>query len=140
MISDTILNKPGKFTPEEFEIMKNHSLYGSDIVENILGENTDEHLVRISSDIAHFHHEKWDGSGYPEGLRGEEIPLCARIMAVADVFDALISRRVYKKEIPVEQAVTVLEEEAGSHFDPQIVDVFLRLREKIETYLRQAQE
>ena len=140
MISDTILNKPGKFTPEEFEIMKNHSLYGSDIVENILGENTDEHLVRISSDIAHFHHEKWDGSGYPEGLRGEEIPLCARIMAVADVFDALISRRVYKKEIPVEQAFTVLEEEAGSHFDPQIVDVFLRLREKIETYLRQAQE
>ena len=120
--------------------MKNHSLYGSDIVENILGENTDEHLVRISSDIAHFHHEKWDGSGYPEGLRGEEIPLCARIMAVADVFDALISRRVYKKEIPVEQAFTVLEEEAGSHFDPQIVDVFLRLREKIETYLRQAQE
>ena len=140
MISDTILNKPGKFTPEEFEIMKNHSLYGSDIVENILGENTDEHLVRISSDIAHFHHEKWDGSGYPEGLRGEEIPLCARIMAVADVFDALISRRVYKKEIPVEQAFTVLEEEAGSHFDPQIVDAFLRLREKIETYLRQAQE
>ena len=139
MISDTILNKPGRFTPEEFEIMKKHSRFGSDIVENILGENADEHLVQISSDVAHFHHEKWDGSGYPEGLSGEKIPLCARIMAVADVFDALVSRRVYKKEIPVEQALALLKEESGSHFDPQIVEVFLILREDIESYLKQVQ-
>lgn len=138
MISDTILNKPGKFTPEEFEIMKGHSVYGSQIVRNILGENADEQLVQISSDVAHFHHEKWDGSGYPEGLKGEEIPLSARIMAVADVFDALVSRRVYKDMMPQEQAFIVIEEEAGSHFDPQIVEVFLKLRHEVEEYLGQS--
>lgn len=137
MISDTILNKPGKFTPEEFEIMKGHSAYGSRIVKNILGENADKQLVQISSDVAHFHHEKWDGSGYPEGLKGEEIPLSARIMAVADVFDALVSRRVYKDMMPCEKAFTVIEEEAGSHFDPQIVEVFLKLRHEVEAYLGQ---
>lgn len=139
LISDTILNNPGKFTPEEFEIMKEHSAFGSRIVKGILGENADEGLVRISSDVAHFHHEKWDGSGYPEGLKGEEIPLCARIMAVADVFDALVSKRVYKEAMPPEQAFAVLEEEAGSHFDPQIVEVFLILRKDVEDYLKQTQ-
>lgn len=138
MISDTILNKPGRFTPEEFEIMKGHSQFGSQIVKDILGDNADERLVQISSDIAHFHHEKWDGSGYPEGLKGEEIPLCARIMAVADVFDALVSRRIYKEAMTLEQAFEVLEEEAGSHFDPQIVEVFLKLRQEVEDYLRQS--
>lgn len=135
MISDMILNKPGRLTPEEFEIMKGHSDFGNKIVKSILGENADEHLVRIAGDVAHFHHEKWDGSGYPEGLKGEEIPLCARIMAVADVFDALVSERVYKKAMPVEQAFAVLEEEAGSHFDPRIVEVFLKLRQDVEVYL-----
>lgn len=138
MISDTVLNKPGRFTPEEFEIMKGHSRFGSQIVEDILGDNADERLVQISSDVAHFHHEKWDGSGYPKGLKGEEIPLCARIMAVADVFDALVSRRVYKEAMASEQAFEVLEEEAGSHFDPQIVEVFLKLRQEVEDYLQQS--
>lgn len=138
MISDTILNKPGRFTPEEFEIMKGHSQFGSQIVKDILGDNADERLVQISSDVAHFHHEKWDGSGYPEGLKGEEIPLCARIMAVADVFDALVSCRIYKEAMTLEQAFEVLEEEAGSHFDPQIVEVFLKLRQEVEDYLRQS--
>jgi response regulator RpfG family c-di-GMP phosphodiesterase len=137
MISDTILNKPGRFTPEEFEIMKTHSQLGADIVENILGENADEHLVQISKDVAHYHHEKWDGTGYPEGLRGTEIPLCARIMAVADVFDALISKRVYKDKIPSQEAFAILKKEAGSHFDPEIVDVFLALRTEIEAYLEE---
>ena len=137
MISDTILNKPGKFTPEEFEIMKNHSRLGSEIVEDILGENADKNLLQISSDVAHFHHEKWDGSGYPEGLKGQDIPLCARIMAVADVFDALISRRVYKNEVPLDKAFTILQEESGSHFDPQIVEVFMAIRKDVETYLQQ---
>ncbi len=137
MISDTILNKPGKFTPEEFEIMKKHSRLGSEIVEEILGENADKHLVRISSDVAHFHHEKWDGTGYPEGLKGEAIPLCARIMAVADVFDALISRRIYKDKVPLEQAYEILQKESGSHFDPQIVQVFMAIRKDVEAYVKQ---
>lgn len=137
LISDTILNKPGRFTPEEFEIMKDHSRLGSNIVENILGENADEELVKISSDVALFHHEKWDGSGYPEGRKGNEIPLCARIMAVADVFDALVSERVYKDAMPVDQAYEVLQQESGNHFDPQIVDVFVAVRKDVEIYLQQ---
>ncbi len=138
MISDTILNKPGKFTPEEFEIMKTHSRLGSEIVQEILGENADQSLVRISSDVARYHHEKWDGTGYPEGLKGQEIPLCARIMAVADVFDALVSKRVYKDGIPLQKAFSILQEESGSHFDPQIIEVFMAIRQDVEAYLRQS--
>ncbi|MGN0152968.1 MAG: HD domain-containing phosphohydrolase [Lachnospiraceae bacterium] len=137
MISDTILNKPGRFTAEEYEIMKTHSRLGGDIVENILGKNADEHLVQISCDVAQYHHEKWDGSGYPEGLKGEEIPLCARIMAVADVFDALVSKRVYKDKIPPEEAFAIIQEESGKHFDPEIVDIFMAIRNEIEEYLKQ---
>ncbi len=96
MISDVILNKPERLTSEEFEIMKTHSAVGGDIVKRILGDDTDKERLKIASDIAKYHHEKWNGTGYPEGLKGEEIPLCARIMAVADVFDALVSKRVYK--------------------------------------------
>lgn len=140
MISDTILNKPGRFTPQEFEVMKTHSQLGGEIVAKILGENEDQQLVQISSDVAHYHHERWDGTGYPEGLRGEEIPLCARIMAVADVFDALVSKRVYKDEVPANQAFRVLQKEAGSHFDPEIVTVFLAIRQEVEAYLIQAQQ
>lgn len=138
MISDTILNKPGKFTPEEFEIMKTHSRLGSEIVQEILGENADESLVRISSDVARYHHEKWDGTGYPDGLKGQDIPLCARIMAVADVFDALISKRVYKEGVPLPKAFAILQEESGSHFDPQIIEVFMAIRQDVENYLRQS--
>jgi response regulator RpfG family c-di-GMP phosphodiesterase len=117
--------------------MKKHSRLGSEIVEEILGENADKHLVRISSDVAHFHHEKWDGTGYLEGLKGEAIPLCARIMAVADVFDALISRRIYKDKVPLEQAYEILQKESGSHFDPQIVQVFMAIRKDVEAYVKQ---
>lgn len=139
-ISDMILNKPGKFTPEEFEIMKTHSKLGGDIVGKILGESADERLVEVSRDVVNYHHEKWDGSGYPEGLKGEEIPLCARIMAVADVFDALVSKRVYKDSMSAEQAFAILEKESGKHFDPEIVKIFLSLREEIETYLAEIPE
>lgn len=135
MISDTILNKPGRFTPEEFEIMKTHSSLGCEIVADVFKNNTDEQLVQISSDVAHYHHEKWDGSGYPEGLKGEEIPLSARIMAVADVFDALISKRVYKDKVPVDDAFTILQRDSGTHFDPEIVQIFISLRKEIEVYL-----
>lgn len=134
-ISDVILNKPGRFTPEEYEIMKSHALFGGEIVKDILGKNADMQLVGIASDVARYHHERWDGSGYPEGLKGEEIPLCARIMAVADVFDALVSKRVYKDAMPIEQAIQILKKEAGSHFDPEIVEVFIKLRPKVEAHL-----
>ena len=134
-ISDVILNKPGRFTPEEYEIMKKHAPYGGEIVKDILGKNADEELLQITSSVARYHHEKWDGSGYPEGLKGEEIPLCARIMAVADVFDALVSKRVYKDAMMMDKAFQILERDAGRHFDPEIVEVFVKLREEVEKYV-----
>ncbi len=134
-ISDVILNKPGRFTPEEYEVMKTHAPIGGEIVKDILGENADEELVQIASEVACYHHEKWDGSGYPNGLKGEDIPLCARIMAVADVFDALVSERVYKSAMSIDEAMDILQKDAGSHFDPEIVDIFLKLRPKVEEYI-----
>lgn len=136
MISDAILNKPGKFTPEEYAIMQTHSEIGGRIVKDILGNGTDESLIQISSDVAHYHHEKWDGSGYPSGLQGEEIPLCARIMAVADVFDALVSKRVYKDAMGFEEAYHILQMEAGTHFDPELVEVFVAIQGQVRDYLR----
>lgn len=134
-ISDTILNKPGKLTAEEFEIMKRHSSSGSQIVKSILGEHADGEFLKIAQDVAQYHHERWDGTGYPEGLKEKEIPLASRIMAVADVFDALVSKRVYKDKMPVEQAFRILEEEAGHHFDPAIIEIFLKHRGEIKSFL-----
>ena len=92
--------------------------------------------VPFSHDVAMYHHEKWDGSGYPEGLKGENIPLCARIMAIADVFDALVSKRCYKEAFPFERAYEMIEESSGTHFDPQIVEVFVKLKPEIKRYLQ----
>ncbi len=136
-ISDVILNKPGKFTLEEYEIMKKHAPYGGEIVKDILGKNADEELLQIARNVARYHHEKWDGSGYPEGLKGEEIPLCARIMAVADVFDALVSKRVYKDAMMMDKAFQILARDAGRHFDPEIVEVFIKIREDVERYVEE---
>lgn len=136
MISDVILNKPGKFTSEEYEIMKTHSAIGGNIVHKILGEDTDKKLLKITEDVAKYHHEKWNGKGYPKGLKEKEIPLCARIMAVADVFDALVSKRVYKNSISVQEAYEILIKDSGSHFDPEIVEVFIRLRPEVEKFLK----
>ncbi len=125
-IPDRILLKPGRFTPEEFEIMKTHTTLGRDAIahaEQQLGMDVD--FLRLAKEIAYAHQEKWDGSGYPEGLAGDAIPLSARLMAVADVYDALISRRVYKQGMPHEQAVQIIVEGHGSHFDPDICDAFL---------------
>lgn len=135
LISDVILNKPGKFTPEEYEIMKTHAFLGGDIVEKILAGNAEPELLQMAKEIVCCHHEKWDGSGYPEGLRGSEIPLSARIMAVADVFDALVSKRVYKEAMAEENAFHILREDAGKHFDPVLVDVFFSIREEVHQYL-----
>ncbi|GAB2180393.1 two-component system response regulator [Denitratisoma sp. agr-D3] len=119
-IPDSILLKPGKLTPEEFEQMKNHSWIGYTLLDGHSSE-----LLTQAKTVALTHHEKWDGSGYPRGLKGEEIPLAGRICAVADVFDALTSRRPYKEAWPVEQAVDYLRTHAGSHFDPQVVQAFI---------------
>lgn len=124
-IPDSVLMKPGKLSDEEFAVMRTHAKLGADIIRDLLAELEDRDYLKIAKDMAHYHHEKWDGSGYPEGLKGEEIPLCARIMAIADVYDALRSKRSYKEEFPLERARTIIEESAGTHFDPEVVEVFL---------------
>lgn len=137
-ISDTILMKPGKLTPEEFEIMKTHASEGGKIVCEVMGAIEDKSYVDIAADVAAYHHEKWNGSGYNKGLSGEDIPLAARIMAIADVFDALISKRCYKEKFPIDEAFRIIEESAGSHFDPTLSRIFLNLRQEIEAYLNSA--
>lgn len=132
-VPDAVLNKPGKFTPEEFEIMKTHALAGSKIVYDIIGGVADKEYVDIAAAIAGSHHEKWNGKGYPYGKKEKEIPLCARIMAVADVFDALISERCYKKPMSYEDAFALIERESGEHFDPEVVELFLELKNEIYT-------
>ncbi|QKE63757.1 two-component system response regulator [Aquipseudomonas campi] len=125
-IPDAILLKPGRFTEEEFEIMKTHTTLGRDAIqhaEDQLGISVD--FLSLAKEIAYGHQEKWDGSGYPEGLAADDIPISARLMAVADVYDALISRRVYKAGMPHEQAVEIIRQGRGSHFDPDICDAFL---------------
>ena len=129
LVPDNILKKPGRLTAEEFEQMKKHASLGGKVVSEVLDGITNEEYLAFASDIASGHHEKWDGNGYPFGLKGEQIPLPARIMAIADVFDALISRRCYKEAMPVEQAFEVIREGAGTHFDPNLVQVFLNHRQ-----------
>ena len=125
-IPDDILRKPGPLTPDEWTVMQTHAKLGSDAIEKAeLDALTPVAFLTLAKEIAHFHHEKWDGSGYPEGLSGERIPLSARLMAVADVFDALINRRVYKEPMSLPTARKIIEEGSGSHFDPDLVDAFL---------------
>lgn len=125
-IPDYVLLKHGKLTSEEWEIMKTHSLLGAQAIERAVRHaNHSTDFLEIARDIAHFHHEKWDGSGYPEGLKSDAIPVPARLMALADVFDALISRRVYKPAMPAEQARDMIVEGREKHFDPDVVDAFL---------------
>ncbi|MDZ7920110.1 two-component system response regulator [Rhodoferax sp.] len=129
-IPDRILLKPGRLTPEEFEIMKTHTTLGRDAIahaEEALGTRVE--FLSMSKEIALSHQEKWNGSGYPEGLAGDAIPISARMMALADVYDALISRRVYKEGMSHEEAVAIIVEGSGSHFDPDIVDGFLHVQE-----------
>ncbi|MGN0405139.1 MAG: HD domain-containing phosphohydrolase [Bariatricus sp.] len=132
-IPDSILNKPGKFLSEEYEIMKLHAQKGSEIVARILQNSDDLSFKKIAVNIAHYHHEKWDGTGYPSGLLREEIPLEARIMALADVFDALVSDRIYKGQFSFDKAFAIIEDSCGSHFDPVLCKAFLQCRSQIET-------
>lgn len=131
-VSDVVLKKPGKLTSEEYEEIKKHAIFGGTVVRQILSDITDEEYLSFASDIATYHHERWDGSGYPFGLKGENIPLCARMMSVADSFDALVSKRCYKDPMPVEEALKLMKEESGTHFDPKLIDVFLKHK---DTYI-----
>ena len=133
-IDDVILRKPGKFTPEEYQIMKTHSSEGAKILAQILKDVTDKNFEAVAINVAHYHHERWDGKGYPQGLKGEEIPLEARIMAVADVYDALVSKRVYKDEFSFDDAYHIIIDNMGKQFDPGLEKYFARAREKIEKY------
>ena len=132
-VPDSILLKPGRLTNEEFEEMKKHTTYGYqtiDTVENELGDNS---FLQFAKQIIHAHQEKWDGSGYPQGLKGDEIPIPGRLMAVADVYDALISKRVYKEPMPHEEAVAYMLENRGSHFDPDMIDGFMEIHESFQS-------
>ena len=125
-IPDAILQKPGKLTPEEFDTMKLHTTHSRKIIETIIGDIEDAHYVRLVEDIALYHHERWDGTGYPAGLTENNIPLSARIMAVADVFDALYEERCYKPPVrPIERIMQIMSEGRGTQFDPTIIDVFM---------------
>ena len=135
-VRDEVLRKPGRFTPEEYEQMKAHAPEGARIVHEILRGTDDDEFHIIAENVAKYHHERWDGSGYPEGLRGEEIPTEARIMAVADVYDALVSRRVYKDRMSFGDADRIMREGMGTQFDPGMEEVYLRARPKLEAYYR----
>lgn len=132
-VPDAILNKPGKLTDSEFETIKEHTTAGGDIISraiNMVSDSDSGYLIEARN-LAYYHHEKWNGEGYPQKLSGEDIPLSARIMAVADVFDALVSKRSYKEPFSVEQAISIIRESSGTHFDPKIVTAFLHAQEEI---------
>lgn len=130
-VPDGILLKPGKLTEVEFAAMKMHTVYGRDTIFRVEleMEDVEASFLRFAREIAYSHQEKWDGSGYPQGLKGEEIPVSGRIMALADVYDALISRRIYKVPFPHSQACEIIKQGRGSHFDPDMVDAFLKYHE-----------
>ena len=136
-VSDLILCKPGKLTDEEFDKMKIHTVKGGEIINKILNDLGDKEFLNVAYDVAISHHEKWNGKGYPYGIKEEEIPLSGRIMAIADVFDALVAKRVYKDPMPVDKAIDIIINDAGSHFDPNIVEVF---KEVIDDFKKTATE
>ena len=123
-IPDQILLKPGKLDDDEFETMKRHTVIGGNTIRTIIEQGRDQPFLKMGMDIAFSHHEKYDGTGYPDGLKGDAIPLAARILAVADVYDALTTKRVYKPPIPHDQSVAIIRDESGSHFDPDVVEAF----------------
>ena len=136
-ISDAVLNKPGRLTDEEFALMKTHTTAGRELLEKARGDLGDINYLNIAIEMAAYHHEWENGKGYPYGVTGDEIPLCAKILAVADVFDALTSKRVYKAAMPFEKASAIILEERGTHFDEDVVDAFIVSSEKIAAALSQ---
>ncbi|MCR4891690.1 MAG: HD domain-containing protein [Lachnospiraceae bacterium] len=130
-VPDAILNKPGKLDELEFDIMKTHTTAGKLVIDRVIEQVPESSYLTEAREIAHHHHEKWNGQGYPDGLAGEDIPLSARVMAVADVFDALVSIRVYKKPMSLEKALGIIREETGSHFDPEVSRAFFAAEDEV---------
>ncbi|MBQ9413262.1 MAG: HD domain-containing protein [Oscillospiraceae bacterium] len=124
-VPDAILNKPGKLTDDEYGIIKKHTVFGGDIIRRTMTDVEEQEFCDIAYNIARHHHERYDGRGYPDGLRGEDIPLEARIMALADVYDALVSQRVYKKPLSRKEAARIIRAGSGTQFDPKLVPLFL---------------
>lgn len=131
IVSDSILKKPGKLTAEEFDEIKKHSAEGGRIIYEVFGGLKDKDFLNVASEIATGHHEKWNGTGYPAHLEKENIPVSARIMAIADVFDALVSKRCYKDSMSYEQAFDIIKQDAGSHFDPLLAEEFLKIKDEV---------
>jgi len=130
-VPDAVLNKPGKLDDEEYNCIKKHTVDGEGIIEQAIDIVPDSDYLTEARNLAAYHHERWDGKGYPCGLKGEEIPLSARIMAVADVFDALVSRRSYKPGMPFETAEGIIRDGIGTQFDPKVAEAFLNAEDEI---------
>ena len=139
-VPDRILLKPGQLTADEFAIIKTHTTIGGDAIKTVENQVQGRSFLTLGKEIAYYHHEKWDGSGYPEGLAGRDIPLSARITALADVYDALTTPRVYKAALPVEKVETIITEERGRHFDPDVVDAFFMCRGQFDKVRRKTEE
>lgn len=137
---DYILQKPGKLTDEEYAIMKQHAAVGGDIIKETFASLDHPEYLQIAYEMARFHHEKWNGKGYPDGLKGREIPLHARIMAIADVFDAVSSKRCYRDPMPVETCFQIIQNGAGTDFDPDLVELFMNAKDKVLVYYEQDKE
>ncbi len=135
-VDDAVLRKPGRFTAEEYDKMKHHAAEGARVIHEILLHTDDDSFKIVAENVAHYHHERWDGSGYPEGLKGEQIPLEARIMAIADVYDALVSKRVYKEAYDLEKANKIITEGMGSQFDPSLKVIYEKARPRLEEYYK----
>lgn len=134
-IPDAVLRKPGALTFEEYEVIKTHAQAGADMIRKNMNQMVSEEFLKTACDMARYHHEKWNGKGYPTGLKGLEIPLSARILAVTDVFDALVSKRQYKEGMSIAQAFAIMEKDRGENFEPEILDTFFGLREELEHML-----
>jgi putative two-component system response regulator len=139
-IPDNILLKQGKLTPEEFEIMKKHAFFGADTLQQVQKKYPNNSFLNMGIEIAHFHHERWNGSGYPDGLKGENIPLCARIMSIADVYDALRSKRCYKPSFSHEDSCRIIIEGRETQFDPAVVDAFEEIHKQFNETSEQMKE
>lgn len=135
-ISDSILLKPGKLTPQEFSIMQKHCEFGAQILQRSLQRIGHDPFLELAYQVARWHHDRWDGEGYPDGLQGDAIPLAARIMSVADVYDALISRRPYKEPMTHEDALSLIKEDSGKRFDPEVVEAFLSVEDEVREITR----
>ncbi|MCL2400189.1 MAG: response regulator [Defluviitaleaceae bacterium] len=131
-IPDHILLKPGRLTPEEFKVIETHAIIGSEMIATMITDKQDDYLQHCY-DIARYHHERWDGKGYPDGLAGEEIPISARIVALVDVYDALVSKRCYKDGLAHEVALDIIKKEAGTHFDADIVGVLIMVEDQVRS-------